>query len=79
VAYVGSYYVTPEGKIESRRPKSKAAGDYTGQCPACLTKRNPKRESAKLRQQYVQAVRPYVLPEAAKRLRQLDEELGKLK
>jgi hypothetical protein len=50
----------------------------TTACPKCLTKRNLKTETPRQKQQYVNWVRPYVLPETAKRQKELDEERRKL-
>jgi hypothetical protein len=44
-------------------------------CPQCVAKRNRATESAEVRQQYINWVRPYVLPETAKKLKELDAEL----
>lgn len=43
-------------------------------CPACLKSRNLAAESEEEAQKYRQWVRPYVLPETARRLKKLDEE-----
>ena len=43
-------------------------------CPACLRGRDPSKLSAEIGREYRWAVKLYVLPESAERLRQLDEE-----
>jgi hypothetical protein len=47
--------------------------DYA--CPQCAVKRNLAAETEAVRQQYINWVRPYVLPETAEKLKQLDAEL----
>ena len=43
-------------------------------CAACLRGRDPAELSAEKQREYLWAVKPYVLPEAARRLKELDEE-----
>jgi hypothetical protein len=49
--------------------------DYA--CPQCAAKRNRAAETEAVRQQYLNWVHPYVLPETAEKVKQLDAELQK--
>ena len=74
-------YVTEEGTIGYRTPED--VDEATAmtekfamiECPACAKIRNRDKETPEQRQQYEQWCKPYVLPESAKRLKALDEEL----
>ena len=46
-------------------------------CPHCIAKRKLAAETEAVRQQYANWVRPYVLPETAEKLKQLDAERQK--
>lgn len=43
-----------------------------GLCPECLRIRKPSNETAELKQKYVNWVKPYVLPEAAEQLKEIE-------
>ena len=47
-----------------------------GACPECLKKRNLKAESNAIRNKYAKWVKPHVLPESAKRKKELEAELA---
>ena len=55
-----------------------AHGGTHGTCPECLKKRKLDTESKAARQQYVEWARPHVLPETAKRQKELERELAAL-
>jgi len=67
-------YVKPDGSI-GYDPARAAAERVVGPCPQCAKIRDPRTETNAQRQQYISWVRPYVLPETAERMKQLDEEL----
>jgi hypothetical protein len=75
-----SFYLKPDKTIGFDMAKAKAAGTTNrGQsCPKCLTKRTLSLETQETREQYANYVRPYVLPETAKRLAELEAEENNL-
>jgi hypothetical protein len=76
-------YVDDDGNIQLRDPESdedfKLMEQFGEQCcPACLPTRNRSRESIDEQIQYKSWVVPYVLPESAKRLKELEEQKRKI-
>jgi hypothetical protein len=76
-------YVKPDGTVGIRQPLTpedqKKMEDFGEQkCPECLKRRNLASETPQQRQQYKDWCVPHVLPEAAKRLAELDAELKQL-
>jgi hypothetical protein len=70
-------YVKPDGTIDYDQKKSKEEGKVAGgACPECLKKRNLKTESNAIRNKYAKWVKPHVLPESAKRKKELEAELA---
>ena len=68
-------YVKADKTIEYDATRARAATGAAGPCPACAKLRRPASEPPAQRQQYVDWVRPYVLPETAAAGAKLDEEL----
>ena len=56
---------------------SQAAPHLGTGCPRCAANRNFATETAEVRKQYINWVQPYVLPETAEKMKQLDAELQK--
>ena len=70
-------YVKPDGTIDYDQKKSKEEEKMAGgACPECLKKRNLKTESNADRNKYAKWVKPHVLPESAKRKKELEAELA---
>jgi hypothetical protein len=67
-------YVGPDGKIALDPKRDTGPQPQFGQCPACWKQRNPAAETAAQQQQYRAWVAPYVLPETAERLAELEAE-----
>jgi hypothetical protein len=66
----------PPGADRNREIRARGAfPDPT--CPACAKNRNFARESPQEAQKYLNWVKPYVLPESARRMKELDEEYQK--
>ena len=66
-----------DGTIDYDSKKSKVAEKVAyGACPECLKKRNLKTESNAIRNKYAKWVNPHVLPESAKRKKELEAELS---
>ncbi len=66
-------FIEPDGTMGY--DQSKMSRDKTlGFCPKCLKIRDLKTESKEALQRYVNWVGPHVLPETAKRMKELDEE-----
>ena len=66
-------YVKPDGTF-GYDPARASPDKNSGACPECLKGRNLATETDQQRQRYINWVRPYVLPETARRLEELDEE-----
>ena len=75
--------VGPDGKaFYEKPPPGKEPFEYLLElggttyptCPECLKIRNPESETREQMMQYAHWVEPYVLPETARRLNELDEE-----
>ena len=69
-----AYYVKPDGTVGYDAARAKAERHRAGPCPECARKRDPRTETAEQRQRYIDWVKPYVLPDTAARMKQLDEE-----
>ena len=69
-------YLKADGTIGFDQKKAKRVAKHgrVAGCPECLKIRNIKSESTATRERYASYVQPHVLPEAAKRLEELDEE-----
>ena len=69
-------YIKPDGTLGFDEGKANGAiqQETTGSCPECLKIRNLESESSATRERYASYVQPHVLPETAKRLKELDEE-----
>ncbi len=65
-------FIEPDTKLlqEARPPGT----NISCLCPRCLAKRNLATESKEVRQQYINWVRPYVLPETAEKMKQIEAE-----
>jgi hypothetical protein len=63
-----------EGKIAFDPERAKNALPHGGQCPECWKQRNRASETNEQQQQFRDWVAPYVLPETAERLAQLEVE-----
>lgn len=70
-------FIQPDGTVGEDTPLTqKAAADVTTfACPACLKTRNLKSEGNIEQQYYLNLVRPYVLPETAKKLEAMDAKV----
>jgi hypothetical protein len=68
-------YAKPDGTIGYDRARATTNQSVVAGCPACLKKRRPQTETPEQRARYVSWVKPYVLPETAARLAELDELL----
>jgi hypothetical protein len=68
-------YAKPDGTFGYDQARAAAQRSAVAGCPACLKKRRPQTETPEQRAQYVSWVNPYVLPETAERLKELDELL----
>jgi hypothetical protein len=68
-------YAKPDGTIGYDQARAAAQRSVVAGCPECLKKRNLKAETPERRARYVSWVKPYVLPETAARLAELDELL----
>ena len=69
-----SIYVKPDGTFGTDSERAEAAKDQPVGCPLCMKDRNLATESPQQRQHYIDWIQPYVLPETAKRLQELDDE-----
>jgi hypothetical protein len=67
-------YAKPDGTIGYDRARAAKQSVVAG-CPECLKKRNLSAETPEQRARYISWVKPYVLPETAARLAELDELL----
>lgn len=67
-------FVTPEGTIGFDIERAKNAPAEAGLCPECMKHRNLASESLDQQQQFRNWIAPYVLPETAERLAQLEAE-----
>lgn len=72
-------YITPDGQPDIRQPSTaedfKKMDEYIlRRCPECLKIRKLASETEAEREQYQSFVKPHVLPQAAKRLAELDAE-----
>ena len=70
--FVESDGVTFGYDIKKRKPADSATG---GACPECLKNRNPKKETQAERDEYIKWIKPHLLPESAKRKKELEAEL----
>ncbi len=68
----------PDGTFEYNFPGRNSGAATAGQCPKCLERRNPARETAAERQRYIDAVKPHELPESLARRQQLEAEMQSL-
>ncbi len=68
-------YAKPDGTIGYDRARAAAGRSAVAGCPACLKRRKLQKETPEERARYVSWVQPYVLPETAARLKELDELL----
>jgi len=69
------YYAEPDGSVGYDPSRASTTAVKTaGLCPECLKGRNPNRLTQDERQQFINWVRPYVLPETAARIHELDAE-----
>ncbi len=64
----------PDGTLGYDPARESLGEKYSGACPECLKIRDLGTETPQQRQRYIKWVRPYVLPETARRLKQLDEQ-----
>jgi hypothetical protein len=64
------------GLVPPSPPGSRSSGN--GLCPACLKERNMAAETPEQRQQYINWVRPHVLPEAAEQKKQIEQQRKKM-
>ncbi len=67
------YVEVPPGK-DSSEYILELGGTMYPTCPECLKIRNPQTETHEEKMQYAHWVEPYVLPESAKRLEELNQE-----
>ena len=72
-------FAREDGTVGFRQPQTETDFELLEKfgemlCPACLKTRNQEEETHQQREQYTRWCRPYVLPESAKRLEQLDAE-----
>jgi hypothetical protein len=68
-----AYYINSEGKLAVDERRAVKESKLSG-CPECAKHRDPAKETEKERQAYVNWVKPYVLPETAARLKELEAE-----
>ena len=68
-----TFVIKTDGTIGIDQSKM-TKNETLGACPECLKKRNLRSESKKDKQRYANWVRPHVLPETAKRMKELNEE-----
>jgi hypothetical protein len=69
------FYAEPDGSVgydPSRKAQPKA--ESGGLCPECLKGRDPNRLAQDERQQLINWVKPYVLPETEERRKELEAE-----
>jgi hypothetical protein len=69
----GASFVTTDGQVGYDAKRAKRRGG--GECPMCLARRVPAKETPQQRQEYLQYVRLYEPPDSAKRREALDEQL----
>jgi pSer/pThr/pTyr-binding forkhead associated (FHA) protein len=69
-------FLTPDGTLgfDQEVAKKVIESGNSGGCPECLKIRDLKSESSSIRERYASYVQPHVLPETAKRLKELNEE-----
>jgi len=66
-------YARDDGTVDYDESRSRT-DPHGGLCPACLQGRDPQHLSKQERKQFVNWVRPYVLPETAEQMARLDAE-----
>jgi len=67
-------YAAADGTIAADVSRSASLSHHDGQCPMCKTQRRPGAETPQQRQQYIDWVRPHVLPAAAQRMVELERQ-----
>jgi hypothetical protein len=73
------YFRKDDGTLGHDPKKAAAHKMQPEDCPECRKKRNLRSETSAQRQQYIDWVRPYVLPETTDKMKELDEELKRRK
>lgn len=66
--------IKPDGTLGYDPARASLDKNPSGACPECLKIRNLSTETDQQRRRYIEWVRPYVLPETARRLKELEEE-----
>ena len=67
-------YLAADGTIAADISRGASLSHHDGQCPMCKTQRRPGAETPQQRQQYIDWVRPHVLPAAAQRMVELERQ-----